>query len=622
MLKRISLVIATSLALFGCQGDLGSLGGPVEVSPVQVGASPSYIVTPTGTQTVSGKVDLLLMVDDSASMGDKQELLRKSLPDLVRRLISPNCVDGKGAVVGKSVNGFCGNGYLEFAPVDDLHVGIVTSSLGSAGGDVCVSSTGWESADRRAHLVTTGTGGVAVTDASAGFLSFGPGGLTDPAQLVDDVNTLIGGIGTSGCGLESQLEAWYRFLVEPNPYDTVVVDADGIAHREGTDVTVLQQRHDFLRPDSLLSIVVVTDEDDSGVDPVSLGGLGWRFADSSFPGSTVARTANNGTTAGRPTSACATDPASSACTSCSFARPCADGTAPSWVNCAAVVNDPTCSTTPFYDPEDDSLNARFFQMKRRYGLDPQFPLERYVQGLLSAKVPSRDDDHDADGRYTTTPTCDNPIFAPSLPTSADEELCHLAAGPRSQRLVVLSVITGAPPDLLHPNMTRSDWVRVVGANPAAYVFDGIDPHMVQSKTPRPGLPGPSSSNDADPVHGREWETYGEDLQYACIFALDAPRTCDALTSECDCRQQEGRPPLCDAAAPTTQVAAKAYPGVRPLRLAQLLGENAVASSICPSPTTGPVIVPGDGPPTGYTDALYRLGNRMAQSLLPAAPTGL
>lgn len=620
MLKRISLGVFTSLALFGCQGDLGSLGGPVEVAPVESGPAPSYIVTPTGTQTVSGKVDLLLMVDDSGSMGDKQELLRKSLPDLVRRLVSPNCVDGSGTVIGKSVNGFCANGFLEFAPVDDLHVGIVTSSLGTPGADLCAESPG-NAINRKAHLVTTGAGGVVVADASAGFLSFGPGAITDPTQLIDDVSALIGGVGTSGCGLESQLEAWYRFLVEPNPYDTVVVDADGIAHREGTDVTVLHQRHDFLRPDSLLSIVVVTDEDDSAVDPVSLGGTGWSFSNTSFPGSTVTRTGGAGTTAPRPTSACATDPGSSACTSCVFALECSDGTAPSWVDCSAVAGDPACST-PYYASTDDGLNARAFQGKRQFGVDPQFPLERYVQGLLSAKVPGRGDDHDADGHYTPTPTCDNPIFAPSLPTSADDELCHLTAGPRSQRLVVLSVITGAPPELLHENMTPSDWVRVVGVDPAGYVFDGIDPHMVQSKTPRPGLPGPSSANNADPVHGREFETDGDDLQYACIFALDEPRNCDPASADCSCQRPDVSLPICDAASPRVQVAAKAYPGVRQLRLAQLLGDNAVASSICPSPTTGPVIVPGDGPPTGYTEALYRLGNRMAKSLLPAAPTGL
>ncbi|AKV02365.1 hypothetical protein AKJ09_09028 [Labilithrix luteola] len=585
---------------------------------VEPTASPSFIVTPTGTQTVSGKVDLLLMVDDSGSMGDKQELLKKSLPALVRRLVSPNCVDASGTVIAPSNNGFCATGHLEFAPVNDLHVGIVTSSLGTPGSDTCVQPL----VDRKAHLVTTGPGGVPVANASAGFLSFGAGGVADPTQLIDDVTALVGGVGTRGCGLEAQLEAWYRFLVEPNPYDSVTVDADGVAHREGTDETVLKQRHDFLRPDSLLSIVVVTDEDDSTVDPVSLGGRGWGFANISFPGSNAPQNGGRGT-APRATSACAANPGAPECTSCGFAAACANGSGPSADLCAVVENDPICSTTPYYADRDDSPDARFFQMKRRFGVDPQFPLDRYVQGLLSAKVPSREDDHDADGRYTPTPSCDNPIFAPALPTSADQELCHLTAGPRSQRLVVLSVMAGAPPDLLHPNMTAGDWARVVGTDPAGYVLSGIDPHMLQSIDPRPGLPGPSSANDADPVHGREWVTQGE-LQYACTFALDAPRDCTTvIPDDCDCRLgTNAASPICDATVHTLQVAAKAYPGVRPLRLAQLLGDNAVASSICPSPTTGPVTVPGgNGPTTGYGEAFRRLGNRMAMSLLPA-PTGL
>ena len=32
---------------------------------------------------------------------------------------------------------------------------------------------------------------------------------------------LIQGVGTFGCGIESQLESWYRFLVQPDPYDSL-----------------------------------------------------------------------------------------------------------------------------------------------------------------------------------------------------------------------------------------------------------------------------------------------------------------------------------------------------------------------------------------------------------------
>jgi len=88
------------------------------------------------------KVDLLFMIDNSASMGDKQAYLSAAIPDLVTRLVTPNCIDpSNGSVVGTSTpsaNGTatCPDGSQpEFPAVHDLHVGIVSSSLGPRLGD-------------------------------------------------------------------------------------------------------------------------------------------------------------------------------------------------------------------------------------------------------------------------------------------------------------------------------------------------------------------------------------------------------------------------------------------------------------------------------------------------------
>ncbi len=40
------------------------------------------------------------MVDNSVSMGDKQNLLALSVPNLIKRLVQPNCLDATGKVVG------------------------------------------------------------------------------------------------------------------------------------------------------------------------------------------------------------------------------------------------------------------------------------------------------------------------------------------------------------------------------------------------------------------------------------------------------------------------------------------------------------------------------------------
>ncbi len=609
-MRRASILgLGALFSIVGCEGQNASLGGPVDVdttNPTSIGA----IVVPTGTQTHAGKVDLLFMIDNSASMGDKQELLRRSVPDLVRRLVAPNCVDGSGNVVGRSTNGICISGTLEFAPVTDLHVGVLTSSLGNRGGDTCSDSN--PRSNDRAHLVTRNAAGEPLPNAASGFLQFGAGGITDVQTLEDDISQLVGGVGGSGCGLEAQLESWYRFLVEPDPYEEIVV-TDGVPELLGTDATILKQRHDFLRPDSLLSLVVLTDEDDSAVDPFAVHGMGWAFTTKNFPGSQVFRGGQGqGTTAPRGTSACASDPASPSCTSCALVTTADDPV-------CSVSGDPNKSGPGFdgyYGPDDDELNVRFHDMKQRFGVEPQYPLQRYVHGLLSAKVPNYLTDHDADGNYVAAHTCDNPIYAAALPETANEELCHLPPGPRSQKLVVLTVIAGAPPDLLHPNMTESDWTAVLGRDPLAYDLSGIDPHMLQSDAPRPGLPPPTAPNDADPVHGREWETFKGDLQYACTFALEEPRLCEAGTS-CDCVEETRNSPLCKpwSESPFTQVRAKAYPGVRPLQLARMLGDNAVASSICPravQPSSS-----GD-PVVNYRPAMEELGDRMARSLLPAS----
>ena len=46
------------------------------------------------------KIDLLFMIDNSISMADKQLVLQAAVPDLVQRLVNPNCVDPNSGVPG------------------------------------------------------------------------------------------------------------------------------------------------------------------------------------------------------------------------------------------------------------------------------------------------------------------------------------------------------------------------------------------------------------------------------------------------------------------------------------------------------------------------------------------
>jgi hypothetical protein len=97
-------------------------------------------------------------------------------------------------------------------------------------------------------------------------------------SLSSDFGALATGAGVYGCGLEAQMESWYRFLVQPDPWDAIQLDTNQnpfAAQLVGVDTTILQQRHDFLRPDSVVAIVVVTDEEDAWSDPMWKSGRGW-----------------------------------------------------------------------------------------------------------------------------------------------------------------------------------------------------------------------------------------------------------------------------------------------------------------------------------------------------------
>src|SRR5690348_5617261 len=93
------------------------------------------------------KIDLLFMIDNSSSMDDKQKVLQEAVPDLVQRLVNPNCVDPNGIMPSQkatSPEADCPAQLLrEFVPIRDIHVGIVTSSLGDHGdGSECKGDDG------------------------------------------------------------------------------------------------------------------------------------------------------------------------------------------------------------------------------------------------------------------------------------------------------------------------------------------------------------------------------------------------------------------------------------------------------------------------------------------------
>jgi hypothetical protein len=661
---------------------------------------------------VINKIDMLFDIDNSASMGDKQLYLVQAIPDLVDGLVNPNCIDNAtGAVMGKSMQGMgCAQGTKpEFPAVKDMHIGIVSSSLGPRLSEIdptlvtgvcndpqqAQAPFGGVNAhmDDHAHLLSRSLTGAApalvegaVADAASGFLYWypevagmgtngPPAGPATPIQtagttgtmgtLEGDFNSLVSGVGVFGCGIESQMESWYRFLIQPDPYETLglnmtapLVSGQHPAQWVGVDSTIIQERHDFLRPDSLVAVVVLSDENDSEIDVRSLGGLGYFFMRTGFAPP-------------HGTSACTGTPAqiaSGACASCSPGNKdpaCVPAGGGAGVAVYSAVNDWG------YDP-----NLRHVHMRQKYGIDPQFPVERYFYGLTSPVVPNRDGEYPTGANgysgFGANMKCTNPLYAASLPAQKDlsaavgttvpvaaadaTKLCSLPTGQRTSDKVFFAHIGGVPHQLLHfmpgdpvaSTLSAADWVKILGTNPEIYNYNGIDPHMYESYTPR--LPGqaetltnpptfdssgtnalaptnaPSTGAGSDPINGREWITdlpmgghrLEVDRQFACIFPLTTPRDCTQAVNgyACDCPStpltHDQTPPVCSDTNPTMQVAAKAYPTVRELLVAKMMGVQGIVSSICPTDVMDNAA--GNDPNYGYRPAVAAIIDRLKAAL--------
>jgi hypothetical protein len=270
-----------------------------------------------------------------------------------------------------------------------------------------------------------------------------------------------------------------------------------------------------------------------------------------------------------------------------------------------------------WDTLDDPLNLRCFDQKRRFGFDLLNPVWRYSVGLTNPTI------YDNDGKLVP-----NPLLAQ-----------------RSASLVSVSVLVGAPwQDLATEDSLNSDalaflsasdleaeqrWPMLVGD--AKNNVPPSDPLMVESIDPRTGtspvtgaalVSADSSDPLANPSNGHEKNVPDrDDLQFACIFSIPAPRDCMTGDKTCECSAPEGgnastvvasNSPLCQpptgGPASTTQYFGQANPGTRELLFAHALGTRAAPASICPKQSTG------SGPSFGYVPALDALLSRIAVTL--------
>jgi len=582
-------------------GGAAPIGG---VAPTGGAPGPSLTLQRIAPESPS-KLDVLFMIDNSRSMADKQAVLQGAIPLFVQRLIAPPCVGEDGDPTGEfAVGGQCSDGVPEYTPIRDIHLGIVTSSLGDMGsGDAC--TPGERVLDDKAWLLPSVRDGLASYD-DQGFLAWDPDGQKDPAGSADAVELVrtfadhVTAVGEQGCGYEATLESWYRFLVDPAPPELVTKQND-ITTAGPPSETLLAQRAAFLRPDSVVAVVMLTDENDCSIIDT---GQGWITSLQSGGAFYMPRS----------TAACAADANSHCCFSCSLGS----GSVP--VGCTEPASDVECAKGQ-YTMAEDHPSLRCYQQKRRFGFDLLHPVSRYVAALTEPRVVARN------GEIVPNPLYTSPSGVPMR----DRSMVFLAGivGVPWQDLVDSeSWLPGAGVRLLGYDelVEEGRWGWILGSqgNPPA---DGLMFETDRDRTTLANVPqqhpagsavggslvASSATSRENPINGHETLIEdGSELQTACIFELPTSVDCDGAEI-CDCHEADDpyNRAYCDG---RSQTHAKAYPGVRQLEVLRGIGEasgNAVVASICPKYPVSEE--PGSDPAYGYTPALTALTERMKRA---------
>ncbi len=317
-------------------------------------------------------VDLVFVVDNSPSMRAKLPLLNQGLVQAVGQLIRPDCVDDDGEPTSPPARVCPEGSHAVWERVDDLRVAVLSSSLGGHGSELCPRDV--EGKDDRGHLIPT-VRSSAPDPNGTGFLWYREDRDEDVAEFLTALQEQLEAVGSTGCEFEAPLEAWYRFLVDPAPPLRIVVNEAGQSDAERDangsifiDHELLAQRERFLRPQSLLAVLVVSDENDCSIMDGGVryrgAGLGHRLLDVVRPLS-------------QASALCADNPNDACCFSCEDAQ---DYPQCENSGCGADPSDNLLSTA------EDPPELRCWDQMRRFGRDLLYPIERYVDALSSPRL--------------------------------------------------------------------------------------------------------------------------------------------------------------------------------------------------------------------------------------------
>ncbi len=256
--------LAAALLLGGCgeshtPGDGGGVDG-ADLDGTTADGGPADAARDAGPppSLAGAPVDILFVVDNSGSMAEEQTSLARELPRFFGALATGEIRDRDSGEVR-----------VRFDPVDDLHVGVVTTDMGTGGFplETCDDATDGDDGILSTAVASDCTGTL------PRFLRFGRG--DDPEAFARDASCKVR-IGTSGCGFEQPLEAALKALLPQGVEDTLGLGPylTGTGHGDAENLG-------FLRPDSILVVVLLTDEDDCSANTPTL------FDASAFGGETT-----------------------------------------------------------------------------------------------------------------------------------------------------------------------------------------------------------------------------------------------------------------------------------------------------------------------------------------------
>lgn len=601
------------------------------------------------TQTSVDKIDLLFMIDNSISMSDKQDILQLAVPDLVSRLVNPICVDSLGnqePAPAPGGTGTCRQGFSqEFNPINNINIGVVSSSLGDVGANAACPPEGYPNyvPDRvdLAHLMGSLKRGEQLNgDTPEGFLAWraGAAGNSNITDFNRNFQTMVRAVGENGCGWEASLESWYRFLVDPFPYRQLarvqcpnssaqgancVQPSTDMNNRILLDDVLLAQRAAFLRPDSLVAIIMLTDENDCSTQ---VGNQTW-----------VVAAIDDARPMFRGSATCAQDANAKCCYSCPLGPP---------AGCEA---DPICNANPANEvlqnrlpATQDGKNLRCYQQKRRFGVDFLYPTQRYVNALSEVNICWNALDLSTSG-CAPADIQQNPLFKdgrqPSLVflggivgvpwqaiASQNDSNGRPLTNPQTQLRFKNYAELSAPGDTTWAQILGSPgvrWQAAANGKPEVAGSPATAPglvQMVETEFQRANVTrgNPMNGRDYDTAKGEAANGTPDDLEYACIFPLPMARDCTqrdlAQGDACDCYAGDLDRPLCEqvpgtSVAGTTQFWSKAYPGTRHLQVLKDYGANSIVASICARN-----VQDENAPDFGYRPAIAAIVDRLKEQL--------